>query len=343
MSGVIRRNPVLPITSAVKFEFSKDKLTMTGTDLETTYITSIDCQCKEVFTFPVSYEKMVEVCSNLFTPLVIEVNDRNISLTCDKWKSKISTAGGEGDYPKTSDEEGFIEFEVEGDFFYHLSLAASCKHMNDPRMNMPAIHANTDKVVLIGTDSNVLYLKSLESKANKENIVMVSANFATCCKLFQESKVSIGEKFIKVEHKNETIISRLSEQAFVYYTAVIRKDILWNMSVKREALKSALQSISVGLDMTTKIVNSVISGDCLKVVAIDTDYNDEAETEIEIQSEIEELKISFNSEKMMHFVSSLTCETLEFSFTDARGSIYIKPSDDDSVFCLVQPVAIESK
>lgn len=341
MSMVIRKNPIIPIMSSVLFEFTKDKLTITGTDLETTYITSMECACKSSFSFPVSFQDMVDICGTRFTPIELELKGKDISLVSGKWKSKLSVAGGEKEFPKTPIEDGLIEFDVDGDFFYHLSIASTCKHKDDPRINMPAIHVSKDKVNVLGTDSNVMYIKELPIKANKEVVVMVSGNFANACKLFQESKVSIGEKFIKVEHGDETIISLLSEQKFPNYKAVIRQDIVWNMVVNKDSFKTELQSISVGTDLATRVVDSVILGNKIKMIARNTHFNKEAETEFDVESEMEELEISFNSEKMMHFLTTLTAETLDLSFTTPVGSIYIKPSDDDSVFCLLQPVAIK--
>ena len=42
LSLVIKKNTVIPILSTVKFSFEKNKLTLTATDLETTYISEIE-------------------------------------------------------------------------------------------------------------------------------------------------------------------------------------------------------------------------------------------------------------------------------------------------------------
>jgi len=339
MSLVVRKNPIIPITGAVNFEFSKNKLTITGTDLETTVITSMPCECKEVFSFPVSYDDMVKNCSTIFAPLLFDVTYRNITLSCGKWKSKLSTAGGDNEFPKTKTEDWGTEFEVEGDFFYHLSIASTCKHPNDPRINMPAIHLGKDKICIVATDANVLYLKEFNIGSGADMVVMVSSNFASCCKLFQESKISIGEKFIKVEHKDETIISLLSVQKYPNYRRVIREGIVWNMNVDRNELKLALQSVSVAEDNTTKVMEMHITENNLKISAANTDLNKEAETELEVENSVGNLEVSFNSDRMMHFISTLTSEKIDLSFFTNTTSIFIKPSDDDSVLCLVQPFA----
>jgi len=288
---------------------------------------------------PDDYDDMVKNCSTIFSPLTFDVKDRNILLTCGKWKSQLSTAGGNDEFPKTKKDNWDTEFEVEGDFFYHLSIASTCAHLNDPRFNMPAIHMTKINTCVVGTDSNVMYIKEFPIKSNIERVVMVSSNFTSCCKSFQESKISIGEKFIKVEYKDQVIISLLSEQRFPNYRAVIREGINWNITANREELKLALQSVSVAEDNTTKVMNLFINDNIVKINAVNTELNKEAETELEIENTVGKLEISFNSSKMMHFISTLTSEKIDLSFFTNTTSIFIKPSDDDSVLCLVQPFA----
>lgn len=340
MSLVIKKTTVIPILSSVKFEFDKNKLRITGTDLETTYISTIDCDCDGTFSVIIVYQDITEICGSLFTPLSIEVNGNVINFVCGKWKSKLSVMGETELFPTTETAEYFIEFEADGDFFYNLSIANTCKNNDDPRMNMPAISIEKKCINIVGTDSNVLYKKELPIKLGKELTTMVSSNLALCCKSFQDSKVFIGEKFIKVENGNDIIVSRLSEQKFPNYKAVIRNDIVYNMTINREELKSALMSIYFAANFTYKQVVVTFLDGAIKLQSQNIDAGKEGETEIEVEHRVEFPQIGFNADKLMHFLNVLSSETVDFSFISLSGSIYIKPSDDETIFCLIQPVVI---
>lgn len=340
LSLVIRKTTVFPMLTAVKLEFENNKLRITGTDLETTYISTIDCVCDEKFDIVVVYQDMVDICGSLGTPLEIELKDTLISMVSGKSKFKLSIMGDANLYPKTETEDYLISFDADGDFFYNLSVANSCKHLDDPRMNMPAINIEKKCINVVGTDSNILYKKELPIKLNKELTVMVSSNMVSCCKAFQESKVSIGERFIKVEYGNDIIVSRLSEQKFPNYKAVIRNDIVYNMTINREQLRGALMQISVAANFSYKQVVMTFMDGLIKLQTQNADLNKEAETEIEVEHKVEIENIGFNADKMLHFLNNLNSETVDLSFISVSGSVYIKPSDDETIFCLLQPVVI---
>lgn len=342
MSVVIRKNVVIPITSAVLFKFDKNKLTLIATDLETTYISTIDCQSKDVFSVPITFQDIVDICGNLSLPLEITVSDKSISFISGKSKFKLALIGEVEYFPLIPSDEFTVSFPVDGDFFYHLSNANTCKSKDDPRMDMAAIDIDNSSITIVATDSNVIYKKEMPIKSDKKLIVMVSSGFVHCCKTFQESTISIGEKFIKCEYKDEVIISRLSEQKFPNYRVILKPDINYNLTANREELKSALQSMSFAANFLYKqVVINFLNGK-IKLQSQDIDLNKEGETEIEIDHSVETPEIGFNADKLIHLLSLMTCETVDFSFTSPSSSIYFKPSDDKSLFFLLQPVVINN-
>lgn len=342
ISLVVQKNTVMPILKSVKFDFKKDKLTITATDLETTYISTFGCSCSKTFLLLMEFNDIVEICQNISTPLEINVTDTVILLTSGKWKSKLNLLNEAEHFPSIPEDEYYLDFQANGDFFYHLSIANTFKHLDDPRMNMAAIDIRKDSLTVVATDSNSLYKKELPIALKKELTIMISSNFIGACKSFQETKISIGEKFIKAEYKDEIIISRLSEQKFPNYMVVIKKEIDYNLSADRKELKAAISSISMAANFKYKQVVASFASDKIVLKTQDPDLNKEAQTELEIENTVEIPEIGFNADKLNHFLNNLTSDTLDFSFSSVSGSIYFKPSDDDSIFCLLQPVVIQN-
>src|SRR5215207_3073589 len=97
ISSVIKKNTVLPILSSIKFEFTKNKLQLTATDLETTFITSVDCECKTPFSFPMEATDIMEVCSNVASPIEISLTDKVINIISGKYKGKFTATGSSQD------------------------------------------------------------------------------------------------------------------------------------------------------------------------------------------------------------------------------------------------------
>lgn len=341
LSLIVQKNTVLPILKAVKFDFEKDNVTLTATDLETTYISKIDCVCPEPFVLLMELSDIVDICSAVSTPLEINVGD-SISIVAGKSKYKLSLLGDAINFPKITEDEYYLDFEVDADFFYHLSIANTFRHLDDPRMNMAAIDINKKSVTIVATDSNSLYKKELPISLGKELIFMVSNSFVGACKTFQNAKISIGEKFIKAEYLSETIISRLSEQKFPNYKVVIKNDIDYNLTADRKDLRSAISSVSFTANSTYKQVVASFSPSNVKFNAQNIDLVKSGETEMEIENKVEIPEIGFNADKLTHFLNNLTCDTINFAFSSVSGSIYFKPSDDETIFCLLQPVVIQN-
>lgn len=342
MSLVVSKNTILPVLKSVKFEFKKNKATLTATDLETTYISTVECSCDKPFELLMEFNDIVDICGNVSAPLEINVTDKEILLTSGKWKGKRGLLGDAKDFPSIPEDVYYLDFQADGEFFYHLTIANTFKSADDPRMNMPCIDIQKDSLTIVATDSNSLYKKELPIALKKDLTVMISSNFVGACKTFQETKISVGEKFIKAEYKDEIIISRLSEQKFPNYRVVIRDDINYNLTVNRNELKKEISSVSSSANAQYKQVVATFHPDWIKLHSQDTDLVKESETEFENENSVQIPEIGFNADKMNHFLNSLTCETLDFSFSGISSSIYFKPSDDDSVFCLLQPVVIQS-
>lgn len=342
MSLVVQKNTVLPILKSVKFDFQKGKVKITATDLETTYISTIDCECPKPFLLLMEFTDIVDICSAVSLPLEITVGDTNILLVSGKSKYKLSLLNEAQHFPEIPEDQYYLDFEVDNEFFYYLSIANTFKGIDNPRFNMAAIDIQKKDITIVGTDSNSLYKKEMPIALGKQLTIMVTNNFITACKNFQSGKISIGEKFIKAEYKDEIVISRLSEQKFPDYRVVIKEDIEYNLTANRTDLKSAISSVSFTANTQYKQVVASFTNDNIKFNAQNIDLIKEGETEMEVENTVSIPEIGFNADKLNHFLNTLTCDSIDFSFSSASGSIYFKPSDDETIFCLLQPVVIQT-
>lgn len=344
ISAVIKKNTVLPILDCVLFRFDKNKLKITGTDLETTYISTIECECKNKFAFPMSFNSILDVCSNVVTPIEIELTETAILIKSGKSKFSFSLSGKLEDFQIIQDEDFKVELEVDGDFFFNLYNANAFRSKEELKvnLNMAAIDIQKSVISLIGTDANYLYKKDLNSKSKYELIVMVCDSFIQSCKSFQESKISIGEKFIKAEYKDEIVISRLSENKFANYKSILPTENIFNLTIDKNELKSALRSVNVGADVTTRqcVFNFTDKG--INLVSQDIDFGKDAEYNIEIEHNIEIDKICVNSNQLSLLLSHIEGDSVDFAFSAPNKTIFLKPTYDDTLLCLLQPLFLNN-
>lgn len=345
MSGIVKKNHVIPITSAVLFSFSKDKLTVTGTDLETTYVVSLECQCKDEFSFPIDYFDIVDVCSNNFIPLTIELKETEILLKTDKpYKTKLPRVGNANEFPNLPEDEFLNSKIVEGDFFYNLNYSNSCRGRNplSPTLEMAAIIIGKEKMHVVGCDGFVMYRKEFTEKSDFELTVMVPDSFVSLCKSFQTTTLSFGERFIKAEHvlTGEVIISRLSESKFANISAIIPAEINYNMELEKDDLKQSLNQISVSAHITTKQFVINFKDKQIELVSQDIDFDKQSETAISTDHSVGIDAICLNSSQLLHLTTLTDTTEMSFSITAPHSNIYIQPKGDKSILMLLRPLMI---
>lgn len=345
MSSIVKKNHIVPITSAVLFSFSKDKITVTGTDLETTYIISLKCVCKEEFSFPIDYFDVSEICSNCFIPLTIELKENEIILSTDKpYKTKLPRIGNSNEFPLVPEDEYTHEKEVEGEFFYYLNNANSCRSKEELRanLNMAAIMVTKQEMSVAGSDAMILYKKTFKEKCDFELTVMVSDSFVSLCKNFQQSKMIFGEKYIKVERDSETVISRLSENKFANINAIIPTEVNYNMELQKNELSMALKEISVSSDITTKQFLLNFKKGKINLVSQNLDFNKQSETTITSDHSVEIDQLCLKSSHLLHLTSITDTETISFAVTSHNKSVFMQPKGDDSIVMLLFPLMIQN-
>lgn len=342
MSFLIKKNPVIPLLSSVLFVFKKGNLQLTATDLETTYISSVDCECHNPFSIPIEYSDISDICSNAVAPIQIQLTEKYILVESGKSKWKLPIVGQFEHYPITPDGDYDIEINVNGDFFFNLSNANSCRLKDDLKvnMNMAAIQVKLKELCVVGTDGAYFFKKSLKIKSKKELTVMVCDMFVQSCKTFQDCKISIGQKFIKAECGNEIVISRLSENKFVNYEMIIPKDIIYNITVEKDSLKNSVRAVSIAADLMSKQCVLNFSKGMVKITSQDIDFDKNGETELELEHSVDIDAICCNGIQLMHLLNILEGNEIELSVTGANKTIFMRPLNDDTTLCLLQPLMI---
>ncbi len=340
MSAVIRKNHIIPITSAVLFSFEKNKLTVTGTDLETTCISSLECTCDDEFSFAIDFFDISDVCGSVLDSTTIERKGSEIIIKSGKAKFNITVVGEQKDFPRIPEDDFHFEMEVDGDFFYHLSYANTCRSKDEakPSYNMAAVRVFKDYFDVVGIDGWQMYKKRFDKKSDKEFSVMVPNSFVSQCKLFQESKLSFGNTHVKAEFRDDIIISRLSSNKYVNLNAILPTEVDYNISFDKEQLKHGLNIISVATMKNSKQFRVKFNDGEVKLISKDIDFGKEAEAVIDMKHSVSIPQICLNSTSLMHLTSMIDSEEVEMAFGADDKTVYIKPSGDDSILISIQPI-----
>jgi len=346
-SLVVNRNTIIPILECVKLHFSKNVLTITITDLETTMISKVTCECKDDFVIIVAHSSFLDVLSKENTPLSIELLKSGIQLKSDDAVYKLPIGGGVTEFPVVPDEEFDFSFAADVNFFAALYGADQCKNINDMLVttNTACIDFKGDIISVVGTDAFVFYKKDFKIKTNKVKQSLVRSKFVHAVKDFEEAKISVSEKFVKADNGTISIITRAQDNKYCQYEIILKKDINYNVEFNRRDFIYALTKASITSSKATKMCAINFNGNpnLVKISSVDVDFEKEGEVSLRGIHEVSISAIGVNSAQLLKLLNLLESENVKLAIESETKSVYLKNDDCDDVLCLIQPLMLNQQ
>lgn len=343
ISPVMMKNTIFPILEGIKFDVVGNVLKLTATDLNTTISTELECTSKKDDTIVIPFYDLHEICSRSTGPLQIDVKEKIIQIVSDKATYKLSNGFHPKDFPSVENVEYYNEVDVDGDFFFALSGANSVKASDGAmtQMNNIGLDYKKDKLVVVGLNQMSVYKREFAAKNKKETVVSVVGKFADLTKLFQETKLSISEKFIKAESGTTMVISRLSEVLFIKYEVAftnVTKD--FNVTFNRKDLIDSITIVGIAASAKTKAIVLTFSEGKIDLKSVDIDNGREAETVMNIQHSVDEMSISLNGASLINLLNTMEVEEVNIFFNTPKSAVVIMPSSEEKTILLVMPQMI---
>lgn len=342
ISPVISKSTVLPILEYVKFDFTKSKLIITGTNLNTTVITKLDCASDCDFSILLPFYYIVDIASKSSTPLTISKNEKNIAIKEDKTSFKLDNSVNVEQYPIYEEKDYLLTVDVNCDFFFALSNADKCKSKNYLQQNMSnvCIDFRKEKTSVVGIDGFIMYKRDFNIKVAKEIKTTVSGIFVSIVKSFQDAKISANDKFVMVEYGNTIVVDTQSETPYVNYLYVLPSQINYNAEVSKSDLMKAVSLVDISANSVTKETKFLFNKDKsdILVKSNNVDFGMESETVVSSINNVEIEGINLNGGMLSTLLNTIDSDEISMSFCNQNTAAYIKPKNDDSILLLIMPL-----
>ena len=138
---------------------------------------------------------------------------------------------------------------------------------------------------------------------------------------------------------NVLLMARLIEGTFPNYEQVVPKAHPHRIAISREPLTAALRRVSVLSEERTKPVKFTLSQGLLKLAAYSPDFG-EAEEQIEVPYEGEEMTIGFNSRYVLDALGAQGAEQIVMELKDGLSPGIIKSFEEEGSLCVIMPMRI---
>ena len=361
ISGVLINSNTVPIINCFHFHLDNGKLTVKATDLETTFITSI-----EVETGAVSGRNEVAVPGKLLLDTLKSLDDRPMRMTINDSNLSIEITSGDGSYRLAGvDPETFPTLPTVADtvsvtlpasaWVSAINKTAFATSTDEMRPQMCGIFCELtpEGATFVSTDSH----KMVRFRRNDIHCDQ-NASFILPKKPITLVKNALSanreEVDVTLEFNNTNVVFRFNESCiycrlvdgqYPNYSAAIPKENPNKLTIDRLSLLSALRRVGIFANQSTHQVRLSVRPGELGISAEDIEFSNGANEKLPCSYEGEPMDIGFNEKFLSEMVSNIDSEQVLITMSHPSRAGIIFPVDDnpekaEDILMLVMPVML---
>jgi DNA polymerase-3 subunit beta len=351
VTGIVERRHTLPILSNVLLERKHASLDLTATDLEIQVMTSTECPHDgEDIAITVSARKLQDILRSLrdSAEVSLDVSDTRLYVKADRSRFNLQTLPAL-DFPRIADaSETGATFSVEqGAFRRLLSLVQYAMAQQDIRYYLNGLLMIVDAgiVTVVATDGHRLGLASLKTDydSGRQEVIVPRKAVVELIKLLSDGDASLRIEVltnqVKFSFGATLLISKVVDGKFPDYKRVIPASYQKQFQIDRQVLLHALQRAAILSNEKFRGVRWILSQNCLRIACTNTEQ-EEAQEELEIDYQGEELDIGFNVTYLTDVLANLDASTVNCALGDSNSSALITIPGGEDFLYVVMPMRI---
>ncbi len=354
LQSIIDKKNTIPILSnlLLEAEVEKNEAKLIATDLEV----GMKCRCqakvKKGGALTISAKKLFEIVRALpEAEITIEKLDNNwISIMCKKAQFKIVGMPKE-EYPSLPDYDFSKAIRLSSNLMRDMiNKTAFAATQEDTRfaLNGGLMNLKGDKLTMVATDAHRLCffdhkMKETVSKDEIDVIIPKKALLELRSMIEDEDEIAIGrtENHIFFQIGKRILLSRLIEGQYPNYDKVIPKNNDKSISLPTKEIAAIVKRISLLSNERSKAIKLRITQGKLEVSSNNPELG-EAQEEIDIAYQGEELIIGFNAQYLIDFFNVVDDKKIILEMKDEASQGLLKPAEehDYSFLYVVMPMRL---
>jgi DNA polymerase-3 subunit beta len=338
--GIFEKKSLKDILENIKLTAREEgTLELVATDLEIGLFSAISVTVKEPGSFTVNGKDLYELISRMPEGLVeiSENNDLQIFVTNEKKTSKYKLLGLQSsDYPLLPEGDFSSPLTVSVDKFG--SIINKSYYIISPEMKFSLggalLTISENKLELAATDSHRLaYLYydgdfhlPPDAEDKPLSFIVSRKTLLELLKICEEGDIqfSFDKNNLFFKYKNRILSSRIIDQKFPNYKAVIPDRVEVETIVNKEELLQVLRRILIFKTRNNGVVFHFT--DNRLILERTTPEKGEGHDEMDIQFNANPVKVAFNGNFIMDFLSHIDTENIQIDIIDEDSSFIFKPA-----------------
>ena len=343
----ISSRTTLQILDGILLEAKNGRLKLTGTDLELSIESFVECEVIEAGSIIVNSRIFGDIIKKLENDLVtIEIDKTTINIKCDNSEFNISGTPGE-EYPDLPLVVERDSFTIPMDIFKTVikkTVFATTTDETRPTLTGVLVELENEHISFIALDGYRLAFKRLPIKSNSETkMIIPGRSLNEINKILDEKeddlKISVAPSHIIVNLGDTTIYSRLLEGPFFNYKDIIRQDHKTTVKVNKLEFQRSLERASLlAKEEKANLVKLSLVGDKLNIKS-NTEVGNVFES-IDADTDGEDVNIAFNSRYILEGIKAIDDEEIKLNFMGSLNPCIINGLEDGDYTYLVLPVRL---
>lgn len=351
VAGVVERRQTLPVLSNVLLVVEGQQLSLTGTDLEVELVgrVSLD-EPAEPGEITVPARKLMDICKSLPNDALIDirVDDQKLLVKAGRSRFSLSTLPA-NDFPTVEEGPGSLTLSLSQSKLRRLIERTSfAMAQQDVRyyLNGMLLEVQTGILRAVATDGHRLAMCSMAAEieqTERHQVIVPRKGILELARLLteQDANVSIvlGQHHIRATTGEFTFTSKLVDGKFPDYERVLPRGGDKLVVADRQGLREAFSRTAILSNEKYRGIRLQLASGLLKIQANNPEQ-EEAEEEIAVDYNGNQLEIGFNVSYLLDVLGVMTTEQVRLILSDSNSSALVQEADNDDSAYVVMPMRL---
>jgi DNA polymerase III subunit beta len=346
--GVVERRQTMPVLANVLLSARDSRLSITGTDLEVELVASHEVSVQQTGELTVPGRKLLDIFRALpeRSSVSLATEGERVTLRAGRSRFTLSSLPA-SEFPVVEEigaqqhltlPQGALRQLIDKT---HFSMA-----QQDVRYYLNGMLLETDAEVLraVATDGHRLALceTKLESAAKPSQVIVPRKGVLELQRLLGSEgtlELAIGTNHVRAKIGDIRFTSKLIDGRFPEYGRVVPLHTTKKVEGDRELLRQSFQRTAILSNEKYRGIRLSVRPGLLTIQAHNPEQ-EEAEDQVEVKYEGEELEIGFNVTYLLDALSALEGERVEIGLTDPNSSCLVQAPDAANAKYVVMPMRL---